>query len=107
MSECKILLSGANGRLGRAIIASAGEAGCRIIAGVDIAPTAGTIPMYGSLSELPELDGAYRLGSKRDFIMEACEYQDSFLSFTPNIAVVLNIDLDHTDYFSGIEQIVG
>lgn len=56
MSECKILLSGANGRLGRAIIASAGEAGCRIIAGVDIAPTAGTIPMYGSLSELPELD---------------------------------------------------
>lgn len=56
MSECKILLSGANGRLGRAIIASAEEAGCRITAGVDIAPVAGAIPMYSSLSELPELD---------------------------------------------------
>jgi len=56
-------------------------------------------------AELPVIGGAYRLGSQRDFIMEACEYQDSFLSFTPNIAVVLNIDLDHTDYFSGLEQI--
>lgn len=63
-------------------------------------------PTIVSGAEMTELGGAYRLGSKRDFIMEACEYQDSFLSFTPNIAVVLNIDLDHTDYFSGIEQII-
>lgn len=63
-------------------------------------------PTIVSGAELSELGGAYRLGSRRDFIMEACEYQDSFLSFTPNIAVVLNIDLDHTDYFSGIEQII-
>lgn len=68
---------------------------------------AGRDPTIVAGAELPELGGAYRLGSKRDFIMEACEYQDSFLSFTPNIAVVLNIDLDHTDYFSGIGQIVG
>ncbi len=54
---------------------------------------------------LDEIGGAYRVGSRDSFIMEACEYQDSFLSFTPNIAVVLNIDLDHTDYFSSIEQI--
>ena len=67
---------------------------------------AGRDPTIVSGAELPELGGAYRLGSKRDFIMEACEYQDSFLSFTPNIAVVLNIDLDHTDYFSGIDQII-
>lgn len=67
---------------------------------------AGRDPTIVSGAELPELGGAYRLGSKHDFIMEACEYQDSFLSFTPNIAVVLNIDLDHTDYFSGIEQII-
>ncbi len=63
-------------------------------------------PTIVSGAELGELGGAYRLGAKLDFIIEACEYQDSFLSFTPNIAVVLNIDLDHTDYFSGIEQII-
>ncbi len=67
---------------------------------------AGRDPTIVSGAELDELGGAYRLGSKRDFIMEACEYQDSFISFTPNIAVVLNIDLDHTDYFSGIDQII-
>ncbi len=67
---------------------------------------AGRDPTIVLGAELDELSGAYRLGSKRDFIMEACEYQDSFLSFTPNIAVVLNIDLDHTDYFSGIDQII-
>ncbi len=63
-------------------------------------------PTIVSGAELPEIGGAYRLGTKRDFIMEACEYQDSFLSFTPNIAVILNIELDHTDYFSGLEQII-
>lgn len=55
---------------------------------------------------LDAIGGAYRIGSDRDFIMEACEYQDSFLSFTPNIAVVMNIELDHTDYFGGIEDII-
>ncbi len=68
--------------------------------------TAKRDPTIVSGAELSEIGGAYRIGTKRDFIMEACEYQDSFLSFTPNIAVVLNIDLDHTDYFSGIEQII-
>ena len=55
---------------------------------------------------MDEIGGAYRVGSKDTFIMEACEYQDSFLSFTPNIAVILNIDLDHTDYFSGLDNII-
>ena len=55
---------------------------------------------------MDEIGEAYRVGSKDTFIMEACEYQDSFLSFTPNIAVILNIDLDHTDYFSGLDNII-
>ena len=68
--------------------------------------TAERDPTIVSGAELDAIGGAYRVGSHRDFIMEACEYQDSFLSFTPNIAVVLNIDLDHLDYFSGLEQIL-
>jgi len=63
-------------------------------------------PTIVSGAELEAIGGAYRLGSRDNFIMEACEYQDSFLSFTPNIAVVLNIDMDHPDYFSGLDQII-
>lgn len=57
-------------------------------------------------AELAELDGAYRVGAGDSFILEACEYQDSFLSFAPNIAVVLNIDMDHPDYFHSLKQII-
>ena len=53
---------------------------------------------------MDEIGGAYRVGSKDTFIMEACEYQDSFLSFTPNIAVILNIDLI-TDHLRSTQQI--
>lgn len=65
-----------------------------------------TDPTIVSGAELSAIGGAYRIGSKENFIMEACEYQDSFLSFTPNIAVVLNIDMDHPDYFKDLEQII-
>ncbi len=67
---------------------------------------AGRDPTIVSGAELDVLGGAYRIGSKETFIMEACEYQDSFLSFTPNIAVVLNIDRDHLDYFTGLDHII-
>lgn len=51
-----------------------------------------------------DVGSTYRIGSDENFIFEACEYKDSFLSFFPRIAVVLNISLDHTDYFNGIEH---
>jgi UDP-N-acetylmuramate--alanine ligase len=38
-------------------------------------------------------------------IYEACEYQDHFLSYKPEILVVNNIELDHPDYFSSLEQV--
>ena len=51
-----------------------------------------------------DVGSTYRIGNDNNFVFEACEYKDSFLSFFPKIAVVLNIKLDHTDYFSGIEH---
>ena len=63
-------------------------------------------PTIVSGAELSAIGGAYRIGARDNFIMEACEYQDSFLSFTPNIAVVLNIDMDHPDYFADLNQII-
>ncbi len=56
MTECKILLSGTNGRLGRAIAASAAEAGCQVVAGIDIAPSVESFPVYSSPREVSEVD---------------------------------------------------
>lgn len=47
-----------------------------------------------------------RIGTAREeLVFEACEYRDSFLDFNPTLAVILNIGLDHVDYFHGIEQV--
>jgi len=58
-------------------------------------------------AELPSLGGMpCRIGSARTHaIFEACEYMDSFLDFDPTVAVVLNIGMDHVDYFHSMEQI--
>ena len=53
---------------------------------------------------IPSFEGAYRLGEGEHFIYEACEYKDSFLDFYPSIALWLNMELDHVDYFKSMEQ---
>ena len=68
---------------------------------------AGVSPTVLSGAELSEMGGAYVLGEGEDIIFEACEYMDSFLDFCPNISVILNIEMDHVDYFHSIEQIRG
>ncbi len=66
----------------------------------------GREPTVLSGAETNEMGGAYRIGKQDYFIFEACEYKDSFLCFYPTVSVILDIDVDHTDYFSGgIEQI--
>ncbi len=65
----------------------------------------GADPTVMSGAELPEMGGAYRIGAKEHFVFEACEYMDSFLSFYPSVAVVLNIEMDHVDYFHSMDQI--
>lgn len=54
---------------------------------------------------LDRIGGNTRIGSSRWFVAEACEYKDSFLKFRPSMAVVLNIDADHLDYFRDIDHI--
>lgn len=51
------------------------------------------------------IKGNYHIGKSEYFITEACEYTNSFLNFNSKIAVVLNIEADHLDYFSGLEEI--
>jgi len=62
-------------------------------------------PTVLSGAELSLMNGAYTIGEGEDFIFEACEYMDSFLDFNPTVAVILNIEIDHVDYFHSIEQI--
>lgn len=67
--------------------------------------SAGADPTVLSGAELASMGGAYRVGGEQNFIFEACEYMDSFLDFNPTIAVILNIEMDHVDYFHSIEQV--
>ncbi|AGC69461.1 UDP-N-acetylmuramate--L-alanine ligase MurC [Thermoclostridium stercorarium subsp. stercorarium DSM 8532] len=52
------------------------------------------------------IGGTTRVGSSEFFVTEACEYKDSFLKLNPYMAVILNIEPDHLDYFHDINQIV-
>ena len=54
---------------------------------------------------LKPLDGNYRVGNSEHFIIEACEYVESFLKFSPKAEIILNIDNDHLDYFKNFENI--
>ena len=56
-------------------------------------------------STLKSINGNYRVGKSDYFIIEACEYKDSFLDFKQKSAIVLNIDNDHLDYFKNLDNI--
>ena len=54
---------------------------------------------------LPILGAGHRVGHGDTILLESCEYCDSFLNFFPTIAVILNIEADHLDYFKDLQQI--
>jgi len=55
---------------------------------------------------LDSIGGNIRVGQSDYFVTEACEYTNSFHSFFPYISIILNVDADHLDFFSGIEEII-
>jgi len=56
--------------------------------------------------DFAEIGSNVLIGDSDIFITEACEYKESFLSFYPQIGIILNVDADHLDYYDGIDQIV-
>lgn len=48
------------------------------------------------------LGGSGRAGKSDIFVVEACEFVDTFLKLSNDISVILNIDNDHLDYFGSI-----
>ncbi len=55
--------------------------------------------------ELDAIGGGTRVGGGSTFIAEACEYSGSFWHFYPTIAVILNIDEDHLDFYKDLDDI--
>lgn len=45
------------------------------------------------------------IGNSQTLVCESCEFVDSFLEFSPDISVLLNIDNDHLDYFKTMENL--
>ncbi len=56
----------------------------------------GTLPLLGS---------GYRVGHGDTIVLESCEYCNSFLSFFPTVAVILNVEADHLDFFKDLADV--
>ena len=54
---------------------------------------------------LPLLHAGHRVGQGDTILLESCEYCDSFLNFFPTVAVVLNVEADHLDYFKDLADV--
>ena len=54
---------------------------------------------------LPLLRAGHRVGNGDTIVLESCEYCDSFLNFFPTLAVVLNVEADHLDYFKDLADV--
>ena len=54
---------------------------------------------------LPLLNAGHRVGHGNTIIMEACEYYNSFLSLHPTVAVILNVEADHLDFFKDLRDV--
>lgn len=56
-------------------------------------------------ADLAQINGNYKVGKSEYFVLEACEYVESFLKFSPKSTIILNIDNDHLDYFKNLDNI--
>ncbi len=66
-------------------------------AGFDPTVTLGAIvPRWGT---------NYRVGKSKYLIIEADEFNDNFLNYTPDIAIVTNIEMDHPEYFKDLAAV--
>ncbi len=66
---------------------------------------AGLDPTLSIGGNLQSVGGNVRIGHSGYFVVEACEYTNSFLSFFPKISIILNIDADHLDFFKDLDDI--
>lgn len=51
-------------------------------------------------------DSNFRMGKSKYLIIEACEYEESFLNYKSDIIIIANIEEDHLDYFKNLNHIL-
>ncbi|MBQ4051620.1 MAG: UDP-N-acetylmuramate--L-alanine ligase [Oscillospiraceae bacterium] len=56
--------------------------------------------------KLAAIGGSGRAGKSDRMVCESCEFVDTFLKLYPDVAVILNIDADHLDYFKTMENLM-
>ncbi len=66
---------------------------------------AGMDPTINNGGVLKSIGGNTRVGGNDYFVAEACEYTNSFLEFFPKVAVIMNIEEDHLDFFKDLDDI--
>ena len=66
----------------------------------------GADPSFVVGGTVPQLGGGSRSGAGKVFVAEACEFDHSFHSLRPRVAIITNIEEDHLDCYSGIDDIV-
>ncbi|HEY0010288.1 MAG TPA: Mur ligase family protein [Candidatus Paceibacterota bacterium] len=71
----------------------------RILKDAGAAPSA----IIGSI--IADFGSNYVQGASDLFVVEACEYNRHFLSLTPQVLVITNVEFDHTDYFEDLEDV--
>jgi UDP-N-acetylmuramate--alanine ligase len=54
---------------------------------------------------LDNIEGNIRIGKSEHFIVESCEYMNSFLSFHPTHGIILNIEAEHLDFFKDLDDV--
>jgi UDP-N-acetylmuramate--alanine ligase len=67
---------------------------------------AGLEPTFIVGADITQLGGNSGVGEGKWFVAEACEYDRSFLNLKPQIALLLNIEPDHLDYYKDETEIV-
>jgi UDP-N-acetylmuramate--alanine ligase len=70
-----------------------------IFESVDKDPTA----IIGSLRAKTQSN--YRAGKSKYAVVEACEYKRDFLHLRPDILVITNLELEHVDYYTSLEDV--
>ena len=72
----------------------------------EIFDVAGRSPNVVCGAVMPHFGAPFVAGGGNDFIFEACEYGNSFLCLSPTLAVILNAELDHVDFFADQEMLL-
>lgn len=67
---------------------------------------AGRDPSFAVGGELNEAGTNAHAGADRVFVAEADESDRSFLAYTPDVAVVTNVELDHPEAYAGLEEVI-